>query len=305
MSVAVPEKRDAIDGTAAAVMVGLTFTWGLNQVAIKVGTAGFSPVFMMAARSAIAAALVFLWCRYRGIALFNRDGTLAGGILAGLLFGAEFVLLFVGVDMTSAARSALMINTMPFWILVGGHFFLAERMTPRKFGGLVLAFAGVVLVFTDRLSLPDPSAIRGDMLILLAAALWASTTLVIKRSRLASAKAEKTLLYQLAVSAIMIVPIMPLSGPPLRDPSLLPVLALLFQSVFVVAFTYLVWFSMIRIYPAAGLSSFTFLTPVFGVACGGILLGEPLSARIFAAMAMIAAGLYIVNRPPPRSRPAP
>lgn len=305
MSAAAIEKRDAIDGTAAAIMVGLTFTWGLNQVAIKAGTAGFSPVCMMALRSGFAALLVFLWCRYRGIPLFDKDGTLGAGLLAGFLFGAEFVLLFIGVDLTTAARSALMINTMPFWILLGGHFLLGERLTARKLAGLVMAFSGVVLVFTDQLSLPDPAAIRGDALILAGAVFWAATTLVIKRSGLSSARAEKTLLYQLVVSTVMVLPIIPFAGPALRDVTMVPVLAVIFQAAFVVAFTYLIWFSMIRIYPAAGLSSFTFLTPVFGVVCGGLLLGEPLSARIFAAMALIAAGLYIVNRPPPRTKPAP
>jgi drug/metabolite transporter (DMT)-like permease len=305
MNFSTAEKRDAIDGTAAVIMVGLTFTWGLNQVAIKVGTEGFSPVFMMALRSGFASLLVFLWCRYRGISLFDKDGTLPSGLVAGFLFGAEFILLFIGVDLTTAARSALMVNTMPFWILLGGHFLLGERITAKKLAGLLLAFVGVVLVFTDQLSLPNPSAIHGDALILAGAILWAATTLVIKRSKLSTARAEKTLLYQLVVSAVMVLPIIPFNGPPLRDPTIAPVVAVVFQSVFVVSFTYVIWFSMIRIYPAAGLSSFTFLTPVFGVACGGILLGEPLSVRIFLAMALIAAGLFIVNRPPPRTRPAP
>ncbi len=305
MSFLAGEKRDAIDTTAAAIMLGLTFVWGLNQVAIKVGTEGFSPVFMMALRSGIASVLVFLWCRYKGISLFDKDGTLGAGLLAGFLFGAEFVLLFIGMDKTTAARSALMINTMPFWILLGGHFLLGEQITAKKLAGLALAFAGVIMVFTDQLSMPDPAAIHGDILIISAAVLWAATTLVIKRTSLSTARAEKTLLYQLAVSAVMVLPLVPFDGPPVRDLTLVPALALVFQSFFVVSFTYVIWFSMIRIYPAAGLSSFTFLTPVFGVACGGLLLGEPLSIRIFAAMALIAAGLYIVNRPPPRTRPAP
>ncbi|WP_394891512.1 DMT family transporter [Mesorhizobium sp. AaZ16] len=294
------DRRDAVDMAAAAIMVGLTFSWGLNGVAAKLSYAGFSPVFVSVVRSALAGLVVLLWCRYRGIRLFESDGTLWPGLLAGLLFGAEFVLIFVGLEFTTVARSALMVNTMPFWVLVGAHFLLGEHMTLRKWMGLAMAFAGVVLVFSDKLSLPSPEAITGDIMCLGAGILWAATTLVIKKSRLAVVSAEKLLLYQLAVSAVMTLPLLPLAGPALREISPLATGALLFQAVYIVAFTYILWFWLMRRYPAAGLSSFAFLTPAFGVLCGGILLGEPLSAKIFAALGLMAAGLIIVNRPPRR-----
>jgi drug/metabolite transporter (DMT)-like permease len=294
------DRRDAVDLAAAAIMIGLTFSWGLNGVAAKISYAGFSPVFVSVARSAIGGLLVFLWCRYRGIRLFDNDGTLWPGLLAGLLFGGEFLLIFVGLEFTTVARSTLMVNTMPFWVLIGAHFLLGEHMTLRKWAGLALAFTGVVLVFSDKLSLPGPEAITGDIMSLGAGVLWAATTLVIKKSRLAATSAEKLLLYQLAVSAVMALPLLPLAGPALREFSGPAYAALLFQAVYVVAFTYILWFWLMRRYPAAGLSSFAFLTPAFGVLCGGLLLGEPLSIKIFAALGLIATGLVIVNRPPRR-----
>ncbi len=298
------DRRDAIDGMAAAIMVGLTFSWGLNQVAIKLANTGFNPVFSTGARSAIGALIVFAWCRYRGIRLFEKDGTLVAGIVAGLLFGVEFVLIFFGLDLTTAARGVLMINTMPFWVLVGAHFFLGEKITPLRLGGLILAFLGVGVVFSDQLSLPDPAALRGDAMCLVAGAAWGATIIVIKRSRLATASAEKTLLYQLAVSALLTVPLLPLGGPILRDVSVVAAGSLLFQAVYVVGFTYVLWFWLMRRYPASGLSSFAFLTPAFGVLLGGVLLNEPLSWKIFAALVLIAAGLVVVNRPVRRGVPA-
>lgn len=297
------ERREAIDAFAAILMVGLTFTWGLNQVAVKLSTVGYSPVFLTLMRSAVAAILVYGWCRVRGIALFERDGTLVPGLIVGLLFGAEFVFVFFGLDLTTVARGTLMLNTMPFWVLIGSHFFLNDRITTAKLSGLAMAFAGVALVFSDRLSLPDPAALRGDVMCLLAGGFWGATLIVIKSTKLANAGAEKTLLYQLVVSALMAVPLLPLGGPVLRAVSPLATGALAFQAVFVVAFTYLLFFWLVRRYPAAGLSSFAFLTPVFGVLCGGLLLGEPLSHRIILALALIAAGLVVVNRPVRRSIP--
>lgn len=291
------DRRDHVDGAAVAIMLFLTFSWGLNGVAAKLAGTGYAPIFVTVARSAIAALLVFGWCRLRGVALFGNDGTLWPGLAAGLLFAAEFIVIFVGLDFTSVARSTLLVNTMPFWVLLGAHLFLGERMSGRKFAGLALAFCGVALVFSDQLSLPGPQALLGDLLSLAGGALWAATTIVIKRSRLATAGAEKLLLYQLAVSALVCLPLLAVGGPALRDPTPLATAALLFQAVFVVAFTYLIWFWLMRRYPAAGLASFAFLTPAFGVLLGGLLLDEPLSIRIGMALALVAAGLVIVNRP--------
>lgn len=291
------ERRDAVDTAAATLMIVLTFSWGLNSVAAKITNTGFNPIFATCFRSALGAALVFGWCRYRRIRLFGRDGTMWPGVLAGALFGFEFALIFFALDFTSVARSVLLVNTMPFWVLVGAHFLLGERMTVTKLAGLLLAFLGVGVVFSDRLSLIGPQALWGDLMSLGAGALWGATTLVIKSSRLVRVSAEKILLYQLVVSAVVVLPLVPLAGPVLREVSTAAVGALLFQAIYIVAFTYVLWFWLMRRYPAAGLSSFAFLTPVFGVFLGGVLLDEPLSARLFVALAMIAAGLVIVNRP--------
>ena len=291
------DRRDAIDTAAVAFMILLTFSWGFNGVAAKITNTGYNPVFMNVVRSAIGAALVFGWCRWRAIPLFEKDGTLVPGIVAGLLFGGEFTLIFFGLDYTTVARSALMVNTMPFWVLIGAHFLLGERMSLVKLAGLTLAFCGVALVFSDQLSLPSPEAIKGDLMSICAGILWAATTLVIKTTKLARIGAEKLLLYQLAVSAVMAIPLIPLAGPALRDVSAIATAALVFQAIYIVAFTYILWFWLVRRYPATGLSSFAFLTPAFGVLLGGLLLGEPLTWKLFGALGLIAVGLVIVNRP--------
>lgn len=297
------QRRDAVDTLAVAVMIGLTLSWGLNGVAAKLSNTGYSPVFLTLARSVVGGGMVFLWCRWRGIRLFERDGTLWVGLLAGLLFTLEFLLIFVGLDYTSAARSTLLVNSMPFWVLVGGHFFLGETISLRKFIGLVLAFAGLVLVFSDRLSRPGPEALTGDMMSLAAGLAWAATIMVIKGTRLAHAGAEKLLLYQLGVAAVVAALLLPVSGPAIRDANSVATLALIFQSVYIVAITYVLWFWLMRHYPASGLASFTFLTPAFGVLFAGLILGEPLGLLILMSLVLIAAGLVLVNRSPRRPTP--
>lgn len=150
----------------------IMFSWGLNQVAIKIGNRGFNPMLMAAGRAALGGVCVFLWCYWRRIPLFNRDGTLAAGIAAGLLFGTEFVLIFLAMELTSVGRVTLMMNVMPFWVAIGSHFLLGERMSVRAFLGMCIAFLGVFLVFSDHVSRPGPLAIYGDLLALVAGVLW-------------------------------------------------------------------------------------------------------------------------------------
>ncbi|MEP9390359.1 DMT family transporter [Mesorhizobium sp. KR9-304] len=294
------QRREAVDTFAVAMMIALTLSWGLNGVAAKLSNTGYSPVFLTLVRSALGGLLVFVWCRWRGIHLFERDGTLWPGMLTGLLFALEFLLIFVGLDYTSVARSTLLVNTMPFWMLVGGHLFLGERMTGRKVVGLLLAFGGLALIFSDKLSRPGPDALIGDLMSLGAGLAWAATYVVIKGTRLAHAGAEKLLLYQLAVAAIVAVILLPFWGPAIRDANAVATWSLIFQSVYIVAVTYVLWFWLVRHYPASGLASFTFVTPAFGVLFAGLILGEPLGVTIFIALLLIAGGLVLVNRAPRR-----
>lgn len=289
--------RAAFDGLAIALVMFIMFTWGLNQVAIKIGNRGFNPMLMAAGRSALGGLCVFLWCYWKHIPLFRRDGTLKPGILAGLLFGVEFVLIFLAMELTSVGRVALLMNVMPFWVAIGSHFLLGERMSMRAFIGMCVAFFGVVIVFADNSSRPGPYALYGDILALISGVLWGLTTIVIKRSKLALAVPEKILLYQLAVAALVPLPFMSLSGPLIREPDMLSVLSFLFQSMFVVAVTYPLWFWMVRRYPVSKLSNFAFLTPAFGVLLSGLLLNEQMGWKIFAALALIGLGLIIINRP--------
>jgi drug/metabolite transporter (DMT)-like permease len=291
----------ALDLRAAAILVVLCSSWGLNQVAIKATLAGIPPAMQMGVRSAIAAALVFLWCMLRGKRLFVPDKSLWPGLTVGLLFGLEFLAIFWGLQRTTASRGVIFIYLSPFVVALGGHFFLGEPLGLRKLAGLVSAFLGVVLVFSDALSLPSRDALLGDALCVLGAVLWGSTTVLIKGSVLREISAEKTLLYQLAVSVAVGLAVSFAIRERVDLTSAVVVLpAFLYQAVWVAAITYVAWFGLMREYPASLLSAFTFLTPLFGVAFGAVLLHEPLSPRLLLALVLVACGIYLVNRAPAR-----
>jgi len=292
----VPAARQRLDALSTTIVVACSFIWGLNQVAIKVANGGLQPVFQAGLRSLFACLLLIVWCRVRGIRLVSDDGTLLPGLMAGAVFGLQFILLYTGLDYTSVSRAIVVLYTMPIWVAIGAHFWLDERLTPTKIVGLLAAFGGVVIVFFDRLSLPSSMALVGDVLCLAAALLWAANTLIVKGTRLRFASPEKTLIIQLAVSAVMILPISPFFGPFVRDLTPLVVAAVAYQVIIVVAISYLVWIWLLKRYPAARLSSFAFLTPLSALVMAGVLLHEPVSRWLMAAMVLVGAGIVLVNR---------
>ena len=294
------ERKSHLDTLAVASLVGCCFLWGLNQVAAKAAMPEVPPLWQAASRSLGGAALVALWARLRGIRLFTHDATLPGGLLAGALFAAEFVCIFVGLQFTTASRMAVFIYISPFVVALGMPFIAhAEALSRAQLAGLLLAFAGVAWAFAEGFTKPaaGPHQLLGDGLGVLAGVLWGATTLAIRATKLSAASAEKTLLYQLAISGALLLLIAVMQGAPL--PTRLSTLAwasMGFQIVIVTALSYLVWFWLIRTYPATRLASFTLLTPVFGLLLGALLLGEPITARLVVALAAVATGIVLVNR---------
>ena len=274
-------------------------SWGFNNVAIKLAIHDIPPLIQSSARSIIAALLVGAWTQARGIPLFRRDGTLRAGILAGVLFALEFLLIYRGLVWTTATRGVLFLYLAPFfvvigsrWLVPGDHFHLSQWL------GLLLSFVGIVIAF----GLPTPAAdsrqVLGDLMLVGGAAAWAATTLTIKASALNRISAEKTLLYQLVVSA----PLLGLGAIVFGEritatPSAVALGAFAYQTIYVVSITFTIWFVLVVRYSAARLSVFTFLAPLFGVAAGHLVLGEPLTPAFAVAVALVAAGLLLVNRP--------
>jgi drug/metabolite transporter (DMT)-like permease len=287
-----------LDATAYAAMLLLAALWGFQQAAIKLVAADISLVMQAAIRSAGATVLVLAWGFYRGIPLFARDGTLLAGIAAGLLFGAEFAFIYGGLAHTNVSRMTVFVYLAPPLPALGLHFFVrGERLAALQWLGVAAAFAGLVLAFSDGLT-SERSTWIGDLCGLLAAVLWAATTLLIRMTRLASAEPAKTLLYQLAVSAAFLLPasiLMGEAGVVALTP--LAVVSLVYQTVAVAFASYLAWFWLLSRYLAARLSVMSFLTPLFGVLSGVLFLSESLTARFAFAALAIGAGIVLVNRP--------
>jgi drug/metabolite transporter (DMT)-like permease len=289
--------RLPLDGRAYGLLLACTMLWGLQQVAIKVALPSVSPLAQSAVRSALATVLLLGWAQWRGIRLFGRDGTLAAGIAAGVLFAGEFCFIYSGLAHTSASRMVVFVYLAPVLTALGLAIAVpGERLAPRQWAGVLLAFAGLVAAFADGLGAGDRGTLLGDAFGVVAAVLWAATTVLVRGSSLARMPAEKTLFYQLAVSALLL----PLAAWVVGEPGIvrldpLTVGSLLFQGVAVAFASYLAWFWLLTRYYAGRLAVFSFLAPLFGVVFGVWLLGERLSPTFAVAALMVGAGIGMVN----------
>jgi drug/metabolite transporter (DMT)-like permease len=281
-------------------MVLLCTVWGFNQVAAKVANESISPLLQAGLRSAGATVLLWIWCAVRGIPLFSRDGSLKAGLLAGLLFAAEFGIIFYGLQFTTASRGILFLYTSPFIVAAGLHWLVpAERLHLPQILGLLCAFVGVFAAFAEGAASGGAQTWLGDLLLLLGAAAWGATTVVVRASVLIRIPAAKTLFYQLAVSAVVLPLTSWLVGEPgFTHPTALGLGLLAWQMVAVAFASYLAWFWLITYYPAMRLAAFSFLSPLFGMVFGAVLLNEHITPLLIVALALVAAGLWLVNRRP-------
>lgn len=294
------KRRTQLDGRAIALLVMCCALWGLNQVATKVALAEIPPLAQAGARSLGAALLLALWARWRGLSIWTRDGTGVGGWLAGALFAAEFACIFVGLQYTAASRMIVFIYLSPFIVALGMPLIARDETLDRwQLLGLMVAFAGVSWAFLGGFTAPAVGPLQwlGDTLGVLAALFWGLTTLVLRGSRLATALPEKALMYQLLVSALALGAGAVWAGES-RPASLsaLSIGAMAFQTVIVTFFSYLVWFWLLRHYPATRVTAFSLLTPVFGLLAGVALLGEPVTLRLLVALFAVSSGIALVNR---------
>jgi drug/metabolite transporter (DMT)-like permease len=296
------QRKDHIDRTATVLVVGCCLFWGFQQILIKSIVGEVPPLWQASLRFAGATVLLWLWCQFRGVPLFARDGTLRSGLLAGLLFAGEFTCIYLGLRDTTASRLTVFLYTAPFVVaLLLPRLVPTERLRTLQWVGLVIAFAAVTLAFAEGLFGHSvlPNQLRGDALALMGGLLWGLTTLVIRSSRLGSASAEKILFYQVAVTAA----VAPLLSIALGETWSLSYSTMAWGSIglqtAVGAFaSYLLWMDLLRKYPATQLGSFTFLTPVFALVFGVLLLNEPLTPQLMLALAGVAVGIVLVNRKP-------
>ena len=292
-------QKNAIDARALITLVALGFLWGLSQISMKVANTGVGPIFQAALRSVIASLLVICWAQWRRMPLIHRDRTFWHGVVIGALFGTEFVFVYLGLYFTTASHAVILLYSAPLFVALGAPWLLpAEPLPARKPIGLVVAFLGLVATLWDSLGVPSRSQLLGDLFSLTAGLLWAATSLYIKRVVRGSMSPSQMLFYQLGFSAVQLSLICVLFEPRhVTNLSSLVLACLAYQGIVVAFASYLVWFWLVKVYPVSDISGFTFLTPIFGVLLGGLLLHDPLTAKLLIGGSLVVGGMILVNMP--------
>lgn len=290
----------AIPLTASLILVMLCFLWGGNMVSVKISNQGIPPIAAATGRSIIAAALLWLYARSKGERVLFPRRDLQHAAVIGILFGLEFILLYWGASFTDASRGIIFLYAQPFWTALGAHFLLpGDRLTPVKVAGLILAFAGLLSVYGARSTTLGPQHWLGDLMELGAGVSWALTTIYVKKIlENRDLTHYQTLFAQFSFSIPLMAAAWLLferSGALSLTPPVVGAFA--YQCLLVAFFSYLFWFWMIHRFSVSRLAAFTFLAPLFGVILSGLVLRESIPLLLWIGLVLVAAGIYLVNRP--------
>lgn len=290
--------------SAMVFTIFLCVLFGSNAVAVKVAFSGMGVFTSAAIRFGIAAMAIYLWSRITGQTIALKKGQFHQVLIFSALFTVQLSLFYLGLSKSNASRGTLLSNLLPFFILFLAHFFIpGDRITRRKFLGILLGFTGVVFMFLDEKAI-QAGFRTGDIIILGAVTIWSCSTVYLKRI-INTFPPFQVVLY----STMFSVPLF-LTEALLWDDAMIfnldaPVIgAILYQSLITASFGFVAWNTLLKKYGAVSLHSFVFIMPIAGVALGGLVLGEPITFKILLALAFIVIGILVVHWQPKKEAPA-
>jgi len=290
-------RKARVDNAGIIMLTLFSAMLGLNQALVKLVNAGFSPIFQAGLRSVCAFVIVLSFALIFKKKLSLRDGSLLPGLAIGILFTGEFFLLFTALDYTTVSRVSLFFYTQPFWVALGAHFLInGEQLNRNRVMGLLVAIAGVALCLFSDAETATQDTLKGDVMCLVAAIFWAMIALMPRTTKISLSTPEMQLLYQLAVSGIILTSLAPLLEDPIRNltPEILAIFS--FQVIFVVSIGFIFWFWAISVYPTSDMASFSLLSPLFGVFFGWIIFSDEITREFIVALLMVIGGIVLSNK---------
>ncbi|WP_373684706.1 DMT family transporter [Acinetobacter sp. YH12052] len=292
------EQRKALDAKASGLMIILCMILGIQQVILKLAAVDIAPIMQIAIRSGLAALLVFPLIRLKpGTHLYTREYLLPGIWLA-FLFSAEFILVAESLRYTSASHTVVLLYTAPIFVALGLHWKLPEeKLTAIQWVGIFIAFSGIVLSFMGRESSTtvNTQALLGDAMALLAGVMWALTTISLRLTKLSDAPPTQTLFYQLVGGCVFLLPVAWLTGQMTVHWTVLSISSMIFHVLIISFFSLMLWFWLLSKYLANGLGVFSFLTPIFGLVFGVLILNETIELNFILGTALVMVGVMTVT----------
>jgi len=270
--------------------------WGGNSVSIKLALAGIPPLCLAGIRFLLGGLVVLIWAKALGLSLRLQAHERKG--IAGLvfIFLTQIYLLNAGTAHTLASRSTIFISAYPFFTAFFAHFFIAgDRISTAKVIGMVLAFAGVISVFAESIVLSEFQYVLGDLMVLCSAMLLGARQIYLKRLT-QNMHPGKVLIWQAAPSLPIFFALSALFETQAIHIDLSIISGVLYQGLVVAGFCFILLTSLLQRYSASKLAVFGFTTPIVGVIISNQLLGDPISPGILLSLALVGAGITIVNR---------
>ncbi|MGD8492545.1 MAG: DMT family transporter [Desulfobacterales bacterium] len=281
----------------------LCVIFGSNAVAIKMAFAGLGVFTTAAIRFSIAALAIFVWARVTGQTIGLKKGQLHQVLILGVLFAIQLSMFYFGLSKSNASRGTLIANLLPFWILFLAHFFIpGDRITGRKFLGILLGFGGVAFMFAETKGMAAGFR-AAELMILSATFIWACSVIYLKRIIAGFSPFQITLYSMIFSVPLFFLEALLWDAPMVSQLDSKIIGALLYQSLVTAAFGFVAWNTLLQKYGAVALHSFIFIMPISGVALGGLVLGEPITAKILTALALIVAGILVVHLKPRKAEP--
>lgn len=289
------DQHQPLSVPASMFAVVLCTLFGANAVALKFTLTGLGIFTAAGARFSIAVTAIYLWTRLTHQSLGLKKGQIHQLLVLTFFFVAQVGLFYSGLNRTYASRGALIINMVPFFVLIISHFFSPEDpITIKKFVGIIMGFAGVVFVFLEKEGITSEFQI-GDAIILMATLLWACSGVYTKKIIDQYSPSQIVFYPTLFSLPFLYTGTLLFDAPMLRFVDSRIVLAILYQSLITGSFGFVSWNTLLQKYGAVSLHTFIFIMPVVGVLMGGLMLAEPITKNILMALILIGTGIFITQ----------
>ncbi|MDR7543965.1 MAG: DMT family transporter [Armatimonadota bacterium] len=287
-------------------MLLLVVVWGVNFPIIKVAFGELPPFVFNGLRFAVAAACLVGISRWRDGPWRIEPGDVPGLALLGLIGHAGYQSLFIaGLARTTASHSSIILSLVPLFVGVLGVALGIERPSLRMWAGLLLAFAGVVVLVRSRTGLGgDGATLAGDLITLAGALCWAAYT-VLSRPWLArySALRLTTVTLSFGLPVILASAADGLVRIDWRAVSPQAWGALAFSSLFAVVVSYVIWYSSVQAVGSARTAAFSNLIPIVALLSAWVMLREPMGVPQIAGTAVVLFGVWLARSGRPLGQP--
>jgi O-acetylserine/cysteine efflux transporter len=275
-------------------MLLVQLVWGVNFAVAKFGLDEFAPIFFVALRFLLVAVLLVFVVGLPSRRMLKK--LLPLSTTMGLM---HFTLIFLGMRNLDAATSSIAVQLQTPFAAIMAAFFFDEKLGWRRIVGMVVAFAGVLLIAGEPRFSENPWPL---MSVIAAAFVWAAGNIQVKA--LGDSIDAVTLNGWIAILAApqLLIASWLIEGPQwgsIPDASWVGWGALLFQAVVIAIFTYWIWYNMMRRYPVNQVMPFTLLLPMIGVAAGALMRDETVTWQmIIGGLATVAGvGIIVLRRP--------